>query len=486
MSATFAEAVFNIEVIVVGAGVAGASAALYLARAGIKNVYVLECGQVGRGAPTGRPLVEHALIRDGDVDVEDTETTAFPFARKSGTAVFDDPVSAMKMMLVIFPCSSSEFVSHHGIEGAKRYLRLAQKGIDLEKKLGTELLSEAGGLKSLGSLYVCERDQIEEFLEEFETLKSLIVGTNIRIEWWDDEEKVKRVSGSDKFVRAISFPDDAVIDSSAYSRALLRAAVETGCVTLVESCPSVTGVDTVNGHAIVKLSDGSNLKAKHCVLATGGLFMEKNLAGILTPCWSYLVSLKDPEGAAAAAAAAAAAPPVAPAEEGESSSTDSAIPPGAAAPKGDGGRLAYPDSPNFFTWGFTHDWCLTKGHLRCSGEDHFSALKAPRALERCQSLAKWALNTYQYLIQDGWAFRYGVYSETPDRCAIVGTANPDSRVCYLLGCNASGQAPLSFAASLIPGLLGYRRLSEEQQDLFKVLNIRRFALLPSVMNKQFE
>jgi len=148
-------------------------------------------------------------------------------------------------------------------------------------------------------------------------------------------------------------------------------------------------------------------------------------------------------------------------------------------------RLQSPDSPNFFTWRFTHDWCLTKGHLRCSGEDHFSALKPPRAAERCSSLARWTLDTYPYLQAEGWDWRYGVYSETPDHAPLVGTTNPESRVCYLLGCNASGQAPLSFAASLVPGLLGYKQLDAEELDLFRVLTIRRFALLPSVMNKQF-
>jgi len=337
---TFADSLFNIEVVIVGAGVAGASAALYLARAGIKNVYVLECGQVGRGSTTGRPLVEHAVVRDGDVDVDDTTATAFPFARKSGTAVFDDPVSAMKMMLAIFPSSSKEFISHHGVEGAKRYLKLATKGIELEKKLALELLGEAGSMKALGSVYVCLAADIDEFREEFETLQMLVHGTDIRIEWWDDEERVRRVSGSDEFVRAIWFPDDAVIDSSAYSRALLRAAVQTGGVTLVENCPSVSDVDTVSDHAIVKLSDGTSLKAKHVVVATGGLFMERNLAGILTPCWSCLVSLKDPEGDSGGGGGGG---------EGEGSGVDSA---GSGLQR----RLQYPDSPNFFTWQFSHDW----------------------------------------------------------------------------------------------------------------------------------
>ena len=45
-----------------GAGVAGASAALHLAKAGVENVYVLECGEAGKGNSLGRPLVDHALI----------------------------------------------------------------------------------------------------------------------------------------------------------------------------------------------------------------------------------------------------------------------------------------------------------------------------------------------------------------------------------------------------------------------------------------
>ena len=495
---TFAETLFNIEVIIVGAGVAGASAALYLARSGVSNVHVLECGQVGRGVQTGRALVPHAVIRDGDVDIEPNEsTTAFPFARKSGTAAFDPSdddfsVSAMKMMLVVFPSSSKEFISHHGTDGAKRYLKLAQRGIDLEKKLASELLKGVpGGMKELGSLYVCTRADVDELREEYETLSRLIVGTDIAIEWWDDEERVQRVSGCSSFVRAIWFPGDAVIDSSSYSRALLQAATQTGCVTLVENCPSVVGVetkDTVHGPcAIVQLSDGSSLKAKHVVLATGGLFMERNLAGILTPCWSFLVSLKDPEeGSLGLRGKGRDALLKATSQAAEASSTDSADSADGssspASPPNDHLRLQWPDSPNFFTWGFSHDWCLTRGYLRCSGEDHFSALKPPRAMERCQALAQWALEKYPYL-QANLDFRYGVYSETPDRCAIVGTPHPDSRICYLLGCNASGQAPLSFAASLVPGLLGYRRLTEDQTDLFKVLNIRRFALLPCVMEK---
>jgi hypothetical protein len=48
------------------------------------------------------------------------------------------------------------------------------------------------------------------------------------------------------------------------------------------------------------------------------------------------------------------------------------------------------------------------------------------------------------------------------------------------GCNAWGQASLSYAASLVPGLLGYAELTPEQRDSLKVLTVRRFALLPEL------
>lgn len=126
-------------------------------------------------------------------------------------------------------------------------------------------------------------------------------------------------------------------------------------------------------------------------MCTGGLFTDPTLAGILNPCYSYLVSLKEPEST-----------------------------------KDDKNRLSYPNSINFFTWGFTHDWCLTKGHLRCSGEDHFSALKPPRDVERCASLAKWTVEKLPYLKESELTCdnKYGVYSETPDSAPLIGTPSP--------------------------------------------------------------
>jgi glycine/D-amino acid oxidase-like deaminating enzyme len=234
---------------------------------------------------------------------------------------------------------------------------------------------------------------------------------------------------------------------------------------------SVASVDYLSDpeHAYTTLHCGIRVRSKYVVLATGGLSVDPSLAGVLTPCWSYLVGIADPRLS-------------------PSSPLPEAVPAAGAA----AAALDFPHSPNLFTWGFTHDWCMTGGHLRISGEDHFSALKPPRMQQRCAALAQWTVEKYPYLAggADGalpeYAQRYGVYSETPDSVPLVGLPYRGARVCYLLGCNAWGQASLSYAASLVPGMLGYHTLSASQKDKLKLLTIRRFAMLPVVRNVKKE
>jgi hypothetical protein len=169
----------------------------------------------------------------------------------------------------------------------------------------------------------------------------------------------------------------------------------------------------------------------------------RELSGVLNPCYSYLVHV--------------------PVEASEK---------------------ACEYSSNFFTWGFTHDWCFTKGKVRTSGEDHFSAYKDPRSDERCDNLLKWTLEKYGCDKGDvslaDIPNQFGVYSETPDSAPLIGSLDPRSNtLCYLLGCNALGQTVLSYASSLVPGLLGYAPLSDSERDNMALLSIRRLPLIPT-------
>jgi glycine/D-amino acid oxidase-like deaminating enzyme len=445
------------EVVVIGAGVAGAAAAYHLSlvpNLAPDSVCVLEVGAVGKGASSGKPLMPHAQITQDDLN--DVNKGIFSYARSSGTAVFENPTNAIKMIVNVFPCSAETYISHFGEEGARSYLRLAHKGLELEKTLAKKVLADpATQLTCEGSLYVCLEEDVEEFEREFHTLRRLGAKD---VQLWDKART--HATAGNGFGLGIYFPNDAAIDSSNYCVGLLRSAAATGKVRVQSDCSQVVGVDTVDSSlgsdgriAVVKLQDGSEIRAKWAVIATGGLFMDPNLTGVLMPMWSYLVSIPEP-----------------PVSEANSTLF----------------RLKSPNSVNFFSWHFTHDWCLTKGHLRMSGEDHFSSLKPPRSKERCQRMADWTCDKLPYLKpnQHNYEERYGVYSETPDYSPLVGTPSPQSRVCYLLGCNAWGQAVLSFASSLVPSLLGYTEMSANDKEDFRVMNIRRFAFLNAVMDGQ--
>ena len=131
---------------------------------------------------------------------------------------------------------------------------------------------------------------------------------------------------------------------------------------------------------------------------------------------------------------------------------------------------------NFFTLGFSHDWCVSDGYVRISGEDHYCGLKAPRYEERCGRLADWGFTKYPYLNRDKPVqFKYGVYSETPDHMPLVGSMHDDENIYYMVGCNACGQASFAAAASITPSLLGYAPWTDLGKRIHGLFNIRRYT-----------
>jgi glycine/D-amino acid oxidase-like deaminating enzyme len=311
-----------------------------------------------------------------------------------------------------------------------------KEGLTIQKSLAKSLDQHAGDLvKELGSFYVGYQDDEEGLRLEYDFFLSL--GACCADLQWYDREKLQRVEGCpSSFHCAIFFPADAIIDSSSYAKLLLRQFN----ATIMMNTRVVDVADHAADGAVVKLDTGVTLKTKHVVMATGGLYQVPRLNGLISPCYSYLVHV----------------------------------------PTGD---VSCDVSSNFFTWGFSHDWCFTNGKVRTSGEDHFSAYKAPKVKERCANLIEWTRQQYdckEGIEPDSVAQQYGVYSDTPDYVPLVGTLQDESAICYLLGCNAWGQTILSYASSLVPGILGYEPMSESQRDNLNLFTIRRFTRLPQL------
>ena len=110
------------DVVIVGGGVAGASAAYHLHAAGAKNIVVIECGSVGNGSYSAVSCPSYAQS-----DIEPDKGSSYAHGNRSGTAVLPK-TSTIKMMVRLYACSSKEFIHHHGVEGAKRYLNSTTLG----------------------------------------------------------------------------------------------------------------------------------------------------------------------------------------------------------------------------------------------------------------------------------------------------------------------------------------------------------------------
>jgi len=422
------------DVVVVGGGTTGAAAAYHLSEAGVNNMLCLEMGRPGEGRTQPEQVPDETPLVASD------ESVYVP--NFSGSRVFEGGPNGprtIKMIVTLPPYEMLDgFADLFGWDGVKTYLDLAQHGLKLQVDLANQYLPDPQQqIKQDGSLMVCEADQASRLKQEFEFLQKL----DCPCEWWYEEQVIEVQGSAAGYVAGIWFPQDARIDSVTYAKVLLDAAVKSGSLTLKQECSPVVDVkDSEAGdHVVIQLADGELIESNQAIIATGGMYMDKLLAGILTPRYSYLAALphRDP---------------------------------------GPMGGMQAPNSANFFTLGFSHDWCVTDNFVRISGEDHYSGLKSPRAKQRCGRLAQWGWEKYPYLeFGADYPSTYGIYSETPDFMPLVGKPDSSSRVCYMVGCNAWGQASLSAAAALAPALLGYREMSEVEHSTADLFSIRRLS-----------
>jgi hypothetical protein len=344
---------------------------------------------------------------------------------------------------------------------------------------------------------------------------------NDGIEWYEvmdndssalynhDQSRSIGLSQTNSFHGAIYFPNDAIIDSSAYSKLLLHHAIHhednqhknkntpsqirhrmNTIVTHIERLDQIYAWDDTSNVAITGSEHSTNIDSnmqysavvtcydtithrayhiycRHVIVAIGGLSVPRgccveDLYGIIRPCYSYLTHVPMKHSMKCQLV-----------NHTNNDYTDNT------------NRLNR--SPNFFTWNFTHDWCYTDPHhIRVSGEDHYTARKDAQQTMRCQNLIRWTYQQYDtnslldddvLTKDDSVPHQSGVYTETPDCAPVIGSIASDTNttICYIVGCNAWGQTILSYAATLIPPILGFRPMTETEYDAMKVLSIQRFS-----------
>jgi len=444
------------SIVIVGGGTAAASVAYHLHS--IPNfsgkVLLLESGEIGKGDNREFQVKHEECLNKHIGD----ETTYKPWV--AGGIVFDKP-NRIKMIVTMFSSTAKEFIRHNGMKGLAMYNSLCSFGREKQISLAKDFLnggqptdydiskvneiSDSLGCIRLGSLLVCLKNEVEEMKEEFELLKQ----GGFEVEWWD-KSKVDQMHGEKAdFHAGMFFPKDGVIDSVNFPRKLIEYSKNKGMEVREHSRVNQV-IDLENEkdgkYVQVVLDNKEIIYAKKVVMATGGLFLNDKLAGILKPIYGYLTAIKNNNSY----------------DLSKKSDTLSNM----------------KNAPNFLTHGFTIDWTMCQGYMRISGEDHNTALKVPRLMLRCKNMENFGLEKYPYInnnmkVEDN-LYCNGVYSETPDTIPLLGSISDQSNIFYIVGDNGWGQAILSGASYLVPGILGERKLSKEEQDWVNFTSIRRF------------
>ena len=114
------------EVVIVGGGVAGVSAAHHLLEAGVRGVCLLERGAVGEGVTAPSTVGPNASLTTSDDE-------KFGTFELSGTACLPSPFSTVKMMLTSHTApSTADFIRHHGEDGPRRFFEITTAGISIQ------------------------------------------------------------------------------------------------------------------------------------------------------------------------------------------------------------------------------------------------------------------------------------------------------------------------------------------------------------------
>lgn len=451
------------SVIIIGGGLAGCSTAyqLFNLKDFKKKVLLIEAGLIGEG--------DNFKMLNTDKNESD-----YFYPWLSGTNVFDIP-NRIKMIQTMCPLNVQDFVKHHGINGLKTFNKLSELGRDEQFKLAKKILrsdnsgnidntdvnkiSNETGFLQLGCLMMCKKEELNDMYIDYKLLKS--VGCEVD---WYSKDKLQQIHGKDiDYHSGMFFPKDGVINSTLYCKKLIEISKIKG-LEVKEKC-TVLDYNQIQKNdkqlVEVRLENGEYLYCESLIVCTGGFFIDKYIAGLIKPSFSYITAIRSPIDNYKIE------------KENYLNRNESSI-------NIKNQVNAIKDSKNtmnFQTHNFIYDWNMSQGWLRISGNDHYSANLKGRMIERCKELEEWAKHRYPFL-RNSKEVKYinGVYSETPDHLPILGSVNKNSKIFYNLGCNAAGQATLSATSILILCLLGEKGMNKEEEEMINLIDIKRFRI----------
>jgi glycine/D-amino acid oxidase-like deaminating enzyme len=249
----------DVQVLIIGGGLSGLSAALHLTRAGVEDLFVLEAERIGLGGSRYLP---------------GTPGPAFP--------------DYTKMVLTPDDRGYTYLSRRFNRQVALNLLRVKRHGVELQIGLAREF--DPNLVRQYGTVIVGEPADERRLREEYRVMRDL--GIDADIERFD-AARIAALYGTapGKYVHGVFVPGDAILDSTRYIQAIARALGE----TRYRERSRVLRLREEAGAVRVEIEGGDSLTAEHAVIATNGFIIDHdpNLKGRMRSYWTFLAAFDD-------------------------------------------------------------------------------------------------------------------------------------------------------------------------------------------------
>ena len=250
----------DVQVLIIGGGLSGLSAALHLTRAGVDDVFVLEAERIGLG---------------GNRYLPGTPGPVFP--------------DYTKMVLTPDDRGYTYLSRRFNRQVALNLLRVKRTGVELQKRLAREF--DAKLAREYGTLIVGEPDDERRLREEHRVMRDLGIEADID-SWSPDRIEAMFGTASGKYLQGLFITGDAIVDSTGYVQAIARSLGE----TRYREHARVLRLREQAGVVLAELEGGDSVSAAHAVIATNGFIIDQdsNLKGRMRSYWTFLAAYEDP------------------------------------------------------------------------------------------------------------------------------------------------------------------------------------------------
>ena len=249
----------DVQVLIIGGGLSGLSAALHLTRVGVADLFVLEAEQIGLG---------------GNRYLPGTPGPSFP--------------DYTKMVLTPDDRGYTYLSRRYNRQVALSLMRVKRAGVELQIRLAREF--DANLVRQYGTLIVGEHDDERRLREEYRVMRDLGIEADIE-SWGADRIEALYGTAVGKYVQGLFISGDAIVDSTRYVQAIARSLGE----SRYREHSRVLRLREEAGVVRAELEGGDSLTATHVVIATNGFIVDRdpNLQGRMRSYWTFVAAYED-------------------------------------------------------------------------------------------------------------------------------------------------------------------------------------------------